>query len=159
MNYWIFIVTQKKTESGLVAAESILKQRLVDRFWGLGERTPYRRALRKGDRVVFYVGAPMVIFAATAVLETDGFELNAKQKDQYSHGKELFRVDYGVILENIQVWDPPRLVKELMPFLTFIKNKQIWSAYFQSGVHIISEEDFQAIVDNRGLSKLTSMSL
>jgi hypothetical protein len=34
-NYWLFTVTHKKTDHGLLAAEDILKQRLADRFWGL----------------------------------------------------------------------------------------------------------------------------
>lgn len=30
MNYWLFTVTQKKTDHGLLPAEAILKQRLAN---------------------------------------------------------------------------------------------------------------------------------
>jgi len=55
MKYWVFIVKQQKTEDGLITAEEILTQRLHDKFWGLGEKTPNRRSLQKGDKIVFYV--------------------------------------------------------------------------------------------------------
>ncbi len=154
MNYWLFTVTQKKTDHGSLSAEDILKQRLTDRFWGLAERTPNRRALQKGDRVVFYVGIPSMTFAAVATLASDSFTLSEKQKTQYSHGKELYKADYGVILEEIQIWDPPRLVKDLIPALTYIENKQNWGAYFQGGVRQLDEDNFRVIVDNRGLAPL-----
>jgi hypothetical protein len=46
MNYWFFISTQRKLNGVLMPAEDILSTRLADGFWGLGELTPNRRALR-----------------------------------------------------------------------------------------------------------------
>jgi predicted RNA-binding protein len=156
MNYWLFTVTQKKTDHGLLSAEDILKQRLADRFWGLGERTPNRRALQKGDRVVFYTGIPSMTFAAVATLASDSFTLNEKQKAQYRHDQAFYSSDYGVFLDDIQAWDPPRLVKELIPALKYIENKENWGAYFQGGVRQLSEDDYRTIADNRGLQPLSS---
>src|SRR6266487_220218 len=125
MNYWIFTVTQRRVDGETLEAEEILKQRLADKFWGLGERTPNRRSLKQGDRVVFYVGGvPLKVFAATATLATDSFVLSDEQRDRYSHGIPLYRVDYGVLLEDIELWESPRLVKELIPALKFIENKE-----------------------------------
>ncbi len=149
MKYWLFTVVQKKTDSGILAPDEVLKQRLTDKFWGLGERTPNRRYLQKGDRVVFYVGIPFVTFAASATLATDSFALSEDQKEKYSHGKAFYRNDYGVMLEDIQYWETPRPVKDLIPSLKFIKNKENWGAYFQGGVRQLSEDDFQAITENR----------
>ena len=91
MNYWLFAVTQKKVDNLRLAPDEVLKQRLEDRFWGLGERTPNRRALQRGDRVVFYVGIPFVTFAATATLASDSFALTEEQKVNYDHGKPFYR--------------------------------------------------------------------
>lgn len=151
MNYWMFIVTQKTVDGELIEADEILKQRLTDKFWGLGERTPNRRSLLQGDRVVFYVGIPHKIFAATATLATSSFTLSEDQKKQYSHGKARYLSDYGVLLENIELWDSPRLVTDLIPNLTFIENKQNWGSYFQGGVRQLPESDFRAIVEGRKL--------
>ncbi len=81
MNYWLFTVTEKKVDSDTLEAKDIFDQRTSDKFWGLGERTPNRRSIRQGDRVVFYVGWPLMIFAATATLASDSFSLSDEQKD------------------------------------------------------------------------------
>lgn len=147
MNYWMFTVTRKKVDGEILGAEDILKQRLSDKFWGLGEGTPNRRSLKQGDRVVFYVGIPLMVFAATATLATDSFALSDEQKDKYGHGISLYRAEYGVVLENVELWESPRFVKDLIPSLKFIENKENWGAYFQGGVRQLSEDNFRAIVD------------
>jgi predicted RNA-binding protein len=139
MNYWLFIVTQKKTDSGILTAEEVLKQRLADKFWGLGEKTPNRRSLQKGDRIVFYVGIPSATFAASATLAINSFALTEEQKNTYDHGKAFYRADYGVLLDDIQYWETPRLVKDLIPSLKFIENQENWGAYLQGGVRQLSE--------------------
>jgi predicted RNA-binding protein len=149
MNYWFFTVTEKKADG--LEAEDIFKQRTSDKFWGLGEKTPNRRNLRRGDRIVFYVGWPLMIFAATANLASDSFSLSEEQKDIYGHGKTFYRADYGVQLENVEFFDSARLVKELVPALKFIENKENWNTYFQGGVRQLSEDDFLTIVGWRSL--------
>ena len=151
MNYWLFTVTEKKVNGETLRAEDIFKQRTSDKFWGLGERTPNRRSIRRGDRIVFYVGWPLMIFAATATLASDSFSLADEQKDVYGHGKTFYRADYGVQLENIELFDSPRLVKEVVPALKFIENKENWNTYFQGGVRQLSEDDFITIIGWRSL--------
>jgi len=149
MNYWIFTVTQKKVNGETLTPSDILNQRLSDAFWGLGDRTPNRRSLVKGDLAVFYVGLPQMAFAAVATLATDSFSLSEEEKESYSHGTELYRSDYGVRLEDIEIWESTRIVKDLIPNLSFIVNKENWGAYFQGGVRQLSESDFRVIIDNR----------
>lgn len=55
--------------------------------------------------------------------------------------------DFGVKLEEIQTWDYPKSVKELVPHLSFIENKPFWGTYFQGGVRQIPESDYMVIVD------------
>jgi hypothetical protein len=152
MNNWIFVVTQHKVDGEIIIADDILKQRLSDQFWGLGEKTPNRRALKKGDNVVFYVGLPRKVFAASAQLDSNSFQLSTEQKEKYDHGKKFYHTDYGVLLTNIQVWDNPHFVEDLAPSLSFIENKENWFAYFQGGVRQISEEDYRIITEGREVS-------
>ena len=147
MNYWLFVVTSQKADGQIVEADEILRQRFRDRFWGLGEKTPNRRALKQGDQVVFYVGKPHLAFAATSTLASDSFALTSEQKQQFSHGKAMYTTDYGVHLENAVQWDNPKLVKDLAPSLSFIENTLNWGAYFQGGVRQLSEDDFRIIVE------------
>lgn len=89
---------------------------------------------------------------AAAKLASDSFKLSEDQKNQYGHGQSFYRSDYGVILDNIQYWEIPRLVKDLIPSLKFIENKENWGAYFQGGVRQLSEDDFRTITENRAVT-------
>lgn len=147
MNRWVFIVTQHKVDDITLAPDDILKQRIEDKFWGLSEKTPNRRYLQRGDKVVFYLGNPRKVFAATATLASNSFQLTKEQQAKYDHGISFYRPEYGVSLENVQVWDAPRAVERLIPRLKFIENKINWGAYFQGGVRQISEDDFRTITE------------
>ncbi len=147
MNHWIFIVTQQKADDRTLAPDDILKQRMEDKFWGLSEKTPNRRYLQRGDKVVFYLGNPRKVFAATATLVSDSFQPTKEQQAKYDHGTSIYRPEYAVFLENVQVWDAPRPVEDLVPSLKFIENKDNWFAYFQGGVRQVSEEDFRTITE------------
>ena len=43
MNYWVFTVTTQESDGHEIAAEEVLRQRIEDKFWGLGEKTPNRK--------------------------------------------------------------------------------------------------------------------
>lgn len=145
MNYWIFTVTAHKVDGEIFTAEEIFRQRMADNFWGLGEKTPNRGALRKADRVVYYVGLPAKSFAGRAVLASDSWKLSEEQRNRVSHDKKFYRAEYGVRLEQIETWETPRSVEALLPYLKFIENKEFWYTYLQGGVRQISEEDFRIV--------------
>ncbi len=157
MKYWFFTTTNKKTDGEVIAAEEILKQRLTDAFWGLGERTPNRRYLQKGDQIIFYLGLPVMAFTASATLASDSFLLSEEQKVKYSHRKKIYETDYGVMLENIRLWETTNFVKDLVPNLKFIENKENWFAYFQGGVRQILEDDYHIITENRKFAAIETI--
>lgn len=146
MNYWIFIVTEKKIDDKTYKAEEIFNQRIEDKFWGIGEKTPNRIFLKKGDRIIYYIGLPKIVFAGTSKLASNCFNLDTSDKEKYSHRKEVYKTDYGVLLDEINIWDDPKSVKELVPKLKFIENKEYWYSYFQGGVRSITEEDYGIII-------------
>ena len=149
MNYWIFTVTTHKDYN--ITGEEIFNQRMEDRFWGLGERTPNRQNLSEGDKVVYYIGVPQKVFGGTTTLASPSFKLNDSQKKQYGHGTEFYEEDYGVFLKDIDIWHAPKSVEGLIPRLEFIENKQFWGAYFQGGVRQITEGDFKIIIGEKSL--------
>jgi hypothetical protein len=146
MNYWIFTVAPRVTDSESLTARQIYEQRMKDQFWGLGERTPHRKSVRKGDQVVFYIARPESAFSGVARLASDSFQLSPAQKESFSHGSEFFTADYGVSLEAIDVWETTRPVSELAVHLDLIENPVQWWAYFQGGIRQISESDYSKIV-------------
>jgi hypothetical protein len=145
MNYWIFTVTTHKVDGETLTGDEIFRQRMADKFWGLGEKTPNRSSLRKADQVVYYVGLPAKVFAGCAVQGSDSWKLSEEQRERVSHGKKFYRAEYGVQLEQIETWDKPRGVETVVPYLKFIENKEFWYTYLQGGVRQISEEDFRTI--------------
>lgn len=148
MNNWIFTVTKHKLNEGNLTAKEIFNQRMTDSFWGLGEKTPNRKHLKKGDKIIFYIGSPECSFAGIATLKTDSFELNEEQKAQFGHGNSFYTSDYGVSLEDINIWNKEKSVKELLPNLDFIENKQYWGTYFQGGVRQIDIQNFEKIINS-----------
>lgn len=152
MNYWIFTVTGHKIDHETFTAEEIFNQRMNDRFWGIGEKTPNRKNLSKGDRVVYYIGLPRKVFAGTAALASPCFKLNDAQRKEYGHDTQFYTSDYGVLLEDIDIWSKPKSVEDLLPQLKFLENKQFWFSYLQGGVRQITEEDFRTITGEREVS-------
>ena len=138
-------MTQQRSDGRIFAPEEVLRQRLEDEFFGLGERTPNRRLLKRSDRIVFYLGSPLKTFAATAVLATDSFRLNPEDVKKYAHGTKFYETEYGVRIAEIRVWEAQRLIETLLPDLQFIENKPFWMTYLQGGVRQISETDFRVI--------------
>lgn len=149
MKYWIFVTTERKTEEGVFKPEDIYTTRMKDQFWGLGEKTPNRKNLNTGDKVIFYVGYPLMVFAGVCVLGSQSYELGDDEKEKYSHDSKFYLSDFGAKLEEIEIWENPKPVKELITYLSFIENKPYWGTYFQGGVRQISEEDYLVIVEGQ----------
>jgi predicted RNA-binding protein len=143
MSNWIFVVTSQGPNH---TGRDIYRLRMEDQFWGLGERTPNRRNLKEGDRVVFYVGLPEKVFAGTAQLASDSYRLTAEEASRYSHGRPHLKDEYGVRLSDIESWEEPRPVEPLAPALDFIENEPYWYSYFQGGVREITDDDYLTIV-------------
>jgi len=151
MNYWIFTVTEHRVDGGRLSAKEIFRTRVADKFWGLGEKTPNRKLLAKGDKVIFYVGIPDKIFAGIATIASKVITLSDKQKNELGHGIEFYKPDYGVFLDEIDVWVLPPSAKELAPHLQFIENKEYWGSYLQGGVRQLSEDDFKTILSRQAV--------
>jgi len=145
MRYWIFVAAPQESDGTKTTARETFNRRTVDEFWGLGERTPNRKHVAKGDVVVFYLARPDSAFAGEAELASGCVEPDEETKERLSHGVESFRPDYGVYLSNIEKWDELRPVIDLADELEFIDDPRQWWVYLQGGVREISEADYQRI--------------
>ncbi len=146
MNYWMFTVSKKSVGNKVYEPFTILEQRFSDAFWGFRQHTLKRRELAPNDRVVFYLGVPIKAFAASATIATPPFKLTEEQNHKYGHGNSLYNAEYGVLLQETQLWDKPKAVKEVIPDLSFIGDRENWGVYFQGGIRRLSMEDFLIIV-------------
>ena len=119
---------------------------MQDHFWGLGEKTPNRKHVRRGDQVVFYCARPEQLFVGTARLASDSFELKAEEQAALSHSSSpFFTSKYGVRLDAIEVWQKPRPMVELAPILKFVTNPAQWWTHLQGGIRQVEESDYAAI--------------
>ena len=142
IQHWIFVVTDHP-KAGLTA-EQIFVTRMTDEFWGLGERTPNRKRLKRGDKVVFSHGAKL--FLGTATLDSDSYEPKEEERDRLGHENEFYASRHGVKLAEIKIWDPPKQVNQFVENLDFIKRKDRPGGHFQGGVRAISKKDYELIV-------------
>jgi predicted RNA-binding protein len=149
MKFWVFVVTQKKENGQNILAREILETRLEDGFWGLGERTPNRKKLQSGDKIVFYEGNPTKAFVASATLKSSSFQLSTDDRKRFSHGRDIFTTEYGVYLDDAHLFDTPIPTDELVETLSFIENKEYWYSYFQGGTREIFEKDYITITGSR----------
>jgi predicted RNA-binding protein len=159
MANWIFTVKKQKKDGSVLTGREIYDKRMRDCFWGLHDRTPNRKYLAPGDRIVFYIGAPESVFSGTATLTTPSFELSSEQKQKYSRESPIFRPDFGVELKDIKVWDNSKLASNIVSDLTFIENKEYWGTYFQGGIRGLSEEDYSIIVGAKTFSELSDKKI
>lgn len=148
-NYWIFVAANYKSEAESFSGRETYQKRMQDAFWGLGERTPNRRKVRRGDQVVFYIARPESSFVGAATLASDSIELTPDQRARLSHGSEFFTTQYGVFLEDIRTWDQPRPVAALALELEFIEDPERWGVYLQGGVRQISAKDYETLLSGR----------
>lgn len=148
-HYWIFIVTDHTDIDKTLTVENIFKQRMEDEFWGLGKSTPNRSKLKKGDKILFYIGNPVKSIGGSAKLKTESFKLDKEEKEKYGHNISFYDTEYGVKLEKIDMWQNEIKMDSLISNLSFIENKSYWYTYFQGGVREIPEADYSFILSNR----------
>ncbi|MFW9889122.1 MAG: hypothetical protein ACFFER_13130 [Candidatus Thorarchaeota archaeon] len=146
MNYWIFTVTNQKIDNKIFSARDIYIQRMNDEFWGLGEKTPNRIKIQAQDKIIYYVGIPERVFAGTATAASPNFKLSAQEIDKYSHNTPVFKTEYGIKLTDLDIWEVPKFVPDLVDALSFIENKEYWGSYFQGGVRGITKHDYEVIL-------------
>jgi len=143
MNYYIFTVTDQENGGKKVPGIEIFNTRMKQSRWGLGERTPNRRKIVPGDRIIFYLGgiSSNKSFIGTAVADSTAEEV---EKDPIVPTQQTY---YTLHLKNIEIWNNPKLISSYIGKLDFIQNPNNWGAYFQGGTRNISEKDFYAITE------------
>jgi len=139
VRYWICVTTQANWE--VVRKHNVWG--VSDRFRGTIER------VRPGDRLIFYVMQTKMdkevipsrivgIFEATSEVYKDSTPIFKAYKGTHSFPNR-------VRLKPIKIAEKPVFFKELVPKLSFIKNKQRWSGYLRRAMVEIPKEDYELI--------------
>lgn len=128
-------------------AKEIFDTLKADKVWGIGDRTPNRKNLSPGDKVVFYqAGSDGQRFLGYGTLSS---KCNHFSKDpHYSEKTNTITHEWGniVTFEDFDSFEQPKLLADLAENLDFIVKKEMAAAYFQSGVRSITKSDFDTIL-------------
>jgi hypothetical protein len=145
--YFVFIVNDAQGVSGRLPARKIYDQLMKIRAWGIGERTPYRKNLRKGSRVVFYqAGKGGQRFIGTATIASALQPMSA-QRGAKRRALGIEPANYDLDLTDVEVWDKTKPIVDMVQRLQFISNKDHYGVHFQGGVKRISEADYYTIIE------------
>jgi len=145
--YFVFIVNDAQGVHGRVTAREIYERLMKIGAWGIGERTPYRKDLRKRSPVVFYqAGKGGQRFIGTATIASELRPMSAKRAaERRAVGIEPSKYDLN--LTDIEVWEEPKPVVDMIQRLEFVSNKDHFGVHFQGGVKRISEADYYTILE------------
>jgi predicted RNA-binding protein len=122
-------------------------------IWGVANR--FRNTItkvKKGDTLLMYTMQERVhneviesaitgVYQATSEVYEDESPIFVSPK---SLGTEVFPIRMKV--KPVKIFSKPLLFKPLVPEMSFIRNKQIWSAGIRTAMRLIPEEDYQLIL-------------
>jgi len=121
---WIFITKSTSEE---------LNRQVVNKKWPIYQYTPNKKKLQVGDNIIFYkAGQDGQKFIGKA-------RINTKLANNGS-------TDYSIGISNIEIWEKPIAIKDIISELQFIVDKINWGIHFQSGVRRISDNDYRTII-------------
>lgn len=144
MNYWIF-VSLPYTDFNRGSISEMAEKIRYSGKWAIGRSTVHRNHLSQGDKVLFYqAGRDGMKFVGTGQL------LSALQLDT----GEIF--DH-VAVGDLDLWDNPVPVEELLDNLSFVRNKQRWGFYFKGGVIRLAKSDYDCVVQEAKRRQRSSM--
>jgi len=144
--HWILTVKDEKIGTKKLDALSIYRQRMKDKFWGIGEPAKNRRWLKTGDHVIFYLGGKNGgKFIGASILDSPYIELSKKEKEKLTH-PPFFTATHGVKLGEIEEWDEPLSIYPLISKLNFIANKTNWGSHLQGSIKEIRSNDYTTII-------------
>lgn len=122
-------------------------------IWGIPKRNrAIIQRVQVGDVIVVYVAQKRVDDLVLPPAVTGAFEVVSEGYEEHtrlfitpeSMGNEVF--PYRVKLRPIKIFEEPVEFKPLIPRLTFIKNKTMWTGHIRVAMRTIPEEDYAYIM-------------
>ena len=159
--YFVFIVNDAHGSHGRMQARQIYDELMKLAGWGIGQRTPYRKDLKNGSRIVFYqAGKGGQRFIGTATMASELRPMSTGRADE-RRAVGIEPAKYDLDLADVDSWKEPKRVSDMVQHLEFISNKDYYGVHFQGGVKRISEADYYTILEfksPKGTAKLGSQA-
>jgi hypothetical protein len=134
----LFNFSKKGAAKGRTLREQA-SELLEVRLWGIGAKTPNRKSLTAGDRVLIYVGAPEYEFIGHAELASPAHQWAPEEAARYPGSFEG-----GVAFQSADAWQHPVPILTILPKLAMSEKNP--GAHFFSGVIRITQDDYATAV-------------
>ena len=163
MNYWLFLCNSQGKGASRITGREIWEQRRIDKYWGLGIKTVFRRHLRKGDNVIFYVGGKGEhVFVGTGCIKDSAYSSSSLNKTERTRRvlKGQQESDYYVDFTKLSGFPLEVPAITLLSELNLFKETDIysWGKVLQGGVRKLTEDDYNRLC-NAGKSPNTMLRL
>ena len=146
--HFIFVVNDIRKEGQFLPAREVYDKLMQTGVWGINERTPNRRELLTGTKIVFYqAGKKGQTFIGTAEISKNIYRLSEEEIAKRKLQSVLFDGEYAILLKNIISWKQPKPIQDLVGRLDFIKKEKIYGVYLQGGVRKIEALDYKKIIE------------
>ena len=134
MAYYVFQVSDLSVYGKQRKAQEVFEYLVKERnCWGFGLHTPNRKAIKPGDKVLFYLtGTNNQIFVGAATLKTGAYK-NPEESQNLFLDPSTLKID----LEDVKIFDEPKPRKEF---------GSISWVPAQGGSSKISERDYNVIM-------------
>lgn len=141
--YWLMIVKDHRAgRREIVPAMRVLLTRVKYGFWLLSAKSPYRKKIQVGDSGLFYVSSKMGrVLAGTCQITSELRPITQSIKSLVE-GYPSSLLTHYVGIQGL-IWTNPVNAADVIPNMSFVKNKQRWYAYLQGSLHPITREDFE----------------
>jgi len=123
------------------------------RVWGVAKRYQNTIArVKKGDTLLMYtmqeiVNGEVILSAITGIYDASS-EVYEDESPIFvtpkALGSEVF--PFRIKVNPVKILKEPIPFKPLVPKMTFIKNKTMWSGSIRTAMRVIPEEDYQTII-------------
>ena len=137
VKYWIF-VSVPYTDFNTGSIYEMFGKVRSPKTWPVGRKTPHRKKLSKGDKVLFYQAGE------------NGKKIVGCTELASSLVRDENNIFDLVMIRNIRLWEKPVEIKTVLEKLSFIRNKMYWGLHFQGGIIKIPEKDYKVILRKAG---------
>jgi len=142
------MATELQGAKGLVSPKKIWAVLSDRKTWYLTPSAPYRNRFAVGDRIVFYLGGPIGGRAFVGHgLCGDAIQSLNESDEEFLEELGLPFFGWRLPLSEVTPWGQSVPIKELIPELTFIKDKKNYGLHLRLGIVSISTDDYQHILD------------
>ena len=145
MGYWLCVTSEENWK--------VVREKLV---WGVADRFKGTiQRVKPRDKLIFYV---MQTKRGKEIIPSRIVGIFEAISEPYRDSTKIFKAyrtestfPYRVKIKSVKIFDKPLFFKELVPKLSFIKNKQRWSGSLRRAMVEIPKEDYKVIAEFGGV--------